>query len=253
MSAHSDDPARPEPADDLLILVPRGARPTAAAITQVARNAPWLDHAGPELGGTAGGTIALQRAGLGFDLAGLAPGVPLPVPHPLSACELPDDFAPASIAAVSLRLGPHIEAGRGSLAILREWFALATALADSLGASGIVWTPAGLALGPPLLARNLQAWTARGELPVTLLASFHPTLDRAVQSSGLAFFTGQEFRIEPQLVGGTQQVDTLARLLFRHLVYAGPQSETGHLSTPDGHPLRIEPAADGRTIRVWPG
>ena len=78
MSAHSDDPARPEPADDLLILVPRGARPTADAIAQVARNAPWLDHAGPELGGTAGGTIALQRAGLGFDLAGLAPGVPLP-------------------------------------------------------------------------------------------------------------------------------------------------------------------------------
>ena len=116
MSAHSDDPARPEPADDLLILVPRGARPTADAIAQVARNAPWLDHAGPELGGTAGGTIALQRAGLGFDLAGLAPGVPLPVPlpvpHPLSACELPDDFAPASIAAVSLRLGPHIEAGQ---------------------------------------------------------------------------------------------------------------------------------------------
>lgn len=253
MSAHTDDPARPEPADDLLILVPREARPTADVIAQVVRDAPWLDHAGPELGGTAGGAIALQRAGLGFDLAGLAPGIPLPVPHPLSARELPDDFAPASIAAVSLRLGPHIEAGRGNLAILREWFALAAALADALGAAGIVWTPAGLALGPALLARNLQAWTARGELPVTLLASFHPTLDGAVQSSGLAFFTGQEFRIEPQLVGGTQQVDTLARLLFRHLVYAGPQSDTGHLSTPDGHPLRIEPVADGHSIRVWPG
>jgi|TARA_R100000049_G_C1955282_1_gene108565 hypothetical protein len=253
MSAHSDDPAQPAPADDMLILFPREARPTAAAIMEVASDAPWLDHVGPELDDTDGGAIALQRAGLGFDLTGLAPGLPLPVPHPLSALELPSDFAPARIAAASLRLGPHIEAGRGNLAILREWFALAAALGEALGAAGIVWTPAGLALGPAMLARNLQAWAARGELPVTLLASFHPTLDGAVQSRGLAFFIGQEFRIEPQLVRGAGQVDALARLLFRHLVYAGPQSETGQLSTPDGHPLRIEAAAAGHAIRVWPG
>ena len=189
-----------------------------------------------------------------------APGWASTLPVLPPACRYPCRYpcrtrCPRASCRTTSRLpaSPLYRCGSARISILREWFALAAALADSLGASGIVWTPAGLALGPALLARNLQAWTARGELPVTLLASFNPTLDGAVQSSGLAFFTGQEFRIEPQLVGGTQQVDTLARLLFRHLVYAGPQSETGHLSTPDGHPLRIEPAADGRTIRVWPG
>ena len=47
--------------------------------------------------------------------------------------------------------------------------------------------------------------------------------------------------------------DALARLLFTHLFYAGKQTQSGQLTAPDGHTLRIDPTADGRYVRVTPG
>ena len=154
--------------------------------------------------------------------------------------------------ASSLRLGPHIAAGGHNLFVLREWFGLAHRIARVFGASSICWVPCAVVIGRDRLTERLRAWDGRGEVPVALLASFRPTLDGAIQSHGLAHFTGQEFRIEQQLAEG-EGGEALARLIFAHLFYSGRQEQTGELASPQGYSLRLEPSANGRFVRVWPG
>mgnify|MGYP001201403963 FL=1 len=249
----SDEQALPEGeaiADDLLILFRRNPRPTFAQVRDGCDGADIVDAAPHPLAHAAPGIIELRRAGLTFDLAGLAPGPAMPIPD-LAGAGIDDAIAQDGTRALSLRVGPHIAAGRRTLSVLREWFDLAQGIAANLGAEGICWVPGGVAIGMDGLARHLDSWEARGDVPVSLLASFRPTIDGALQSHGLHYFTGQELRIEPPLVQG--EGNALARLLFTHLFYAGTQTQSGQLTAPDGHPLRIEPSADGRYVRVTPG
>lgn len=245
-------------ADDLLILFPHGQRPTANQVRARCEAADFVDSWGPALFGAsmrkdiaAPDGLSLQRAGLGFDFLGLAPGAAVPVPEMGADAMAQASILPSRSEASVLRLGPHIAAGTGNLTILREWFGLALSLTRSFGGSALCWAPGAVLLGPERFGEYLDAWDARSDVPVALLASFRRTLDGAVQSHGLGFFTGQEFRIEPQLVRGDE--DALARLLFRHLFYAGHQDETGQLAAPDGVALRLEPSENRRYVRVWPG
>ncbi len=256
MSGDLSLPAADEPGDDLLILVPKAARPDAERVRALCAGAEFLDALGPELPDdtrlptrSVAGAIALQRSGLTFDLAGLAPGPAVPVPDMGAA--LPEGLLPAQTTALSLRPGPHTAAGRRTLAVLREWFALARGLGEAFGAEALCWAPGGVVVPLASAERHIAAWEAAGRVPVALLASFHPTLDGALQSHGLAYFTGQELRIEPPLVDGGEQA--LARVLFTHLFYVGEQATTGQLAAPGGHTLRLDPSDDGRFVRVWPG
>jgi len=225
--------------DDLLILFPFDRRPGARQVSAACAGSDFVDSDG----------VSLQRSGLVFDLVGLSPGPAIPVPdmQPRDG----EHLMSSRVHAVSLRLGPHIAAGKRSVAVLREWFALAQGIADQLEGVTICWVPGEVAIPTEKLAPHLAEWDARGQVPVGLLATFRRTLDGAIQSQGLEYFTGQEFRIEPPLVGGDQE--PLARLLFAHLFFAGTQEETGQLTAPDGHALRLEPSANGRYVRVWPG
>ena len=250
MSAELGPPEGEAIADDLLILFRRNPRPTFEQVRDSCDGAEIVDAAPHPLANAVRGVIELRRAGLTFDLAGLAPGPAVPIPD-LGGAELDDAIAQDGTRALSLRVGPHIAAGRRTLAVLREWFALARGIGQRLGAEGICWVPGGVAIGMEGLARHLDSWAARGDVPVSLLASFRPTIDGALQSHGLHTFTGQELRIEPPLQRG--EGDGLVRLLFTHLFYAGKQTQSGQLTAPDGHPLRIEPSADGRYVRVTSG
>ncbi|MBD59296.1 MAG: hypothetical protein CL808_04145 [Citromicrobium sp.] len=248
----------PEIGDDMLILFPRDRRPTARRVRQECAAAAFADADGPDLAEyehpidiAPPSGLALQRSGLGFDLVGLAPGPAIPIPQTGSDEAMRETVLPSRSSAASLRLGPHIAAGRRSLAILREWFLLARGIAETFDGVAICWAPGGVAIDLERLSAHLDAWQTRGDVPAGLLASFRPTLDGAIQSHGLSYFTGQEFRIEPALVRGDEQA--LARLLFAHLFYAGKQDQVGQLATPDGYPLRLEPSANGRFVRVWPG
>ena len=244
--------------DDLLILFARDERPTARRVRQQCADAGYIDSIGPDLAATDRPRdiappcgLSLGRAGFTFDLVGLAPGPAVAIPRIDLSQSLQEVVLPARIEAASLRLGPHVAAGRNSVSILREWFVLAHGLADTFGGAAICWTPGGVAIEPDRLGRHFDAWQRRGELPVGLFASFRRTLDGALQSHGLRYFTGQEFRIEPNLLRGDE--DSLARLLFTHLFYAGEQDQTGQLATPEGQAIRLEPSANRRFVRVWPG
>ena len=258
MSEGLSGSAAPEIGDDLLILFPHGTRPTARRVHGQCGTSGFADASGPDLTEyehkvdiAAPTGLGLQRAGLVFDLVGLAPGPPIAVPDMGEEQAMREPILPTRTEASSLRLGPHIVAGKGSLAILREWFGLASGLAETFGATTLCWVPGGVVVPLDRLPHHLHAWDDRGDVPVNLLASFRRTLDGAVQSHGLAFFTGQEFRIEPPLVRGGE--DGLARLIFSHLFYAGEQTVTGELAAPDGTPLRLEPSGNRRFVRVWPG
>lgn len=237
-------------ADDLLILFHRNPRPTLEQVRDACDGADIIDAAPQPLADPSRGVVELRRSGLTFDLAGLAPGPAVPIPD-LGGAELDDAIAQEGTRALSLRVGPHIAAGRRTLAILRAWFTLAQGVGQRLGAEGVCWVPGGVVIGMEGLTRQIDSWEARGDVPVNLLASFRSTIDGALQSHGLHTFTGQELRIEPPLAQA--EGNALARLLFTHLFYAGKQTQSGQLTAPDGHPLRIEPSADGRYVRVTPG
>ncbi len=261
MSGLSDKRGMNDPrqiGDDLLILFPYDRRPTARQVRAACETADFVDADGPELVNGRGHAhiavvdgISLQRSGLVFDLVGLAPGPAIPVPELGGRGSGGGDIVPSRTLAASLRLGPHISAGRNSLAVLREWFAITQGIATHFDAVMICWTPGGVAIPIDKLGPHLAEWDARGQVPVSLLASFPYTLDGAIQSHGLRYFTGQEFRIESPLVGAEET--PLARLLFSHLFFAGTQEETGQLTAPDGHALRLQPSDNGRYVRVWPG
>ncbi|NCP17816.1 MAG: hypothetical protein GW855_01495 [Erythrobacter sp.] len=244
--------------DDLLLLFASNTRPTARQLRDSCEHSGLADLAGPDLVEHETAVdiapptgISLLSSGLMFDVVGLAPGPAAPIPEMGEAPEMRGAILPSRTDAISLRLGPHIAAGKRNLAILREWFALAQKIGDTFGAIGLCWVPGLVSLEPDDLARQLSAWDLRGEVPVSLLASFRRTLDGALQSHGLSYLTGQELRIEPQLMRGGE--DALSRLLFTHLFYAGPLDQTAQLAAPDGHTLRLEPSANGRYVRVWPG
>lgn len=258
MLGEFDQPVPPPAGDDLLILFARDARPTVRQVQEMCAASDFVDVGGPDLHDyphpvdiAPPNGVGLQRSGLTFDFVGLAPGPAVPVPDLPHIAQLPDDMGFLGAHATSLRLGPHIEAGRRSQAILREWFALAADILAELGGQGICWVPAEGVYSLHALSTNLAGWDALGDTPVQMLGKFRRTLDGAVQSQGLSFFTGQEFRIEPSMVRDDD--DGLARLIFSHLFYAGTLLETAQLVAPDGHALRLKPSENGRYVRVWPG
>ena len=258
MSETLNAPAAPEVGDDLLILFARNARPTARQVRADPAIADAVDALGPDLVRYDHAVdiappdgVALQSAGLGFDLVGLAPGPAIPVPDVGDGDVVERAARRSGTHACALRLGPHIESGRHSLAILRTWFHLGHAIAAAFGAPALCWAPGGVVMECEKVAAHLAAWDARSDVPVNLLATFRPTLDGAIQSRGLAYFTGQEFRLEPALLRGNEA--SLARLIFAHLFYAGPQLASGQLAAPDGCALRLQPSGNRRFLRVWPG
>ena len=258
MSGDVGGPAAERIDDDLLILFPRNGRPTTRQVRAQCDSGRIADSLGPEIVHYTHKVdiappdgVALQRAGLAFDLVGLAPGPAIPVPDIGEGGAVLRASKRSMVDASSLRLGSHIAAGARSLTVLREWFGIAEAIASAFDATSVCWVPGSIVIAPDRLAEALHAWDTRGEVPVTLLASFRATLDGAFQSQGLAYFTGQELRLEPQLMRGEEEL--LARLIFTHLFYAGKQEDTIQLAAPDEHALRLVPSGNGRVVRVWPG
>jgi hypothetical protein len=74
-----------------------------------------------------------------------------------------------------------------------------------------------------------------------------------MQSQGLALFTGQELRLEPELATDRAEGAKIALRLMHSLVEHGPLDAEERLTGPDGQPLRLEPSENQRFIRVWRG
>lgn len=99
--------------------------------------------------------------------------------------------------------------------------------------------------------RIVAAWIGGGAFPALGLTAFESTAGGGVESVGLAFFTGQELRVEP--LAGEARVETvkLAVRAVDMLVRHGCVAERATLVGPAGEPLVVEPDAGGKVLRLW--
>ncbi len=255
---------------ELHLLFAKGKRPDRDAIGAFAGRLPALsishDPAGaarPDVSaGDSGDTgalvrddgewIELLRDGLTFDLAGLAPGTAAPFPQPAHRFDLPALPAAADFEALTLSPGPHLATGGHSLPMMRGLLALACDMVrqfDDLAA--VVWEPAQSAIGRRFFESATSAWLDGGPFPALGLTSFAQTPDGALESIGLAFWIGQELRIEPPLTADRVAATRLGIRLVNHLVITGALEDDDRIVAPDGTRLALRPSRTRALVSVW--
>ncbi|MFN4112438.1 MAG: hypothetical protein ACK4GD_00690 [Sphingomonadaceae bacterium] len=156
--------------------------------------------------------------------------------------------------ALVLVPGPHLSGAPRSLPVVRGQFLLGARLIDVLpqiAAAG--WPPGEALLAGGRFSAQANAWARGGALPSTGLISIRSAMGGALQSAGLAYFTGQELRIEPDLARERDRAIRLALRLAESLLHRGPLREPEIFGDPAGGTIRLEPSRNGRFIRVWPG
>lgn len=229
-------------------------------VDKLARVTISLDPCEPRISGRADGPadhqemvwLELLSDGLTFDLVGLAPGRPIDIPEMRYRADLPGDFNESRYTALCVKPGPHLSGGINSLPVVRVMMGLVAAIGAALPPlRAILWPPAAAGLGPDLFRAHAESWSNGGPLPAHLLTSFRQMADGGLQSEGLAFFTGQEIRIEPDSVGDFACAVQLAARLVQQLAAFGPLRQTEEFLAPDGNQMRLVPSGNGKFVRVW--
>ena len=187
-----------------------------------------------------------------FDLFGLAPGPQVGVPLISHRMNVPDGFLETTCEAICVIPGPHLSGGTNSLPVVRVMLRLVARLAAALQpVRAICWPPAAMLMGADFFCANARSWVNGGPFPAQVLTAFKQMSDGSLQSRGLAYFNGQELRIEPGSVGHYPTAALLAARLVQQLVPHGPLLQTEEVIAPDGSQMRLEPSGNGKFIRVW--
>ncbi len=197
------------------------------------------------------GWVELLASGLTFDLASLAPCAPATTPGVEHSFGLPGGFDPIAHEGISLAAGPHIGAGRAMIPVVRAMVSLAAQLAKALGASAVCWKPAQSWMESGYFIKIADGWLAGGAFPALGLTGLVPTVDGGVESEGLAWFTGQELRVEAVPGEPPAYAAKLAARMMDRLVRHGPVEKREALTGPDGEALLAEPSHDHRHVMLW--
>lgn len=235
----------------LALLFPAGSRATAAGVEALL--------AQPRLAalarissqrGQGQGWLELLASGLTFDFAGLAPAAGSPLVAPRHVFGLPRDVGGHDWEACLLAPGPHLADAGAMEPVVRTMAMLASELAQGLGALAVCWLPAASWMDVTYFARIVAGWSGGGAFPALGFCGMQRLGDGSVASEGLAFFTGQELRVESR--PGEAPADTvkLAVRLADRLVRDGPIVAPGRLTGPDAEALFAEPSPDGRLVRL---
>lgn len=198
--------------------------------------------------------LELLANGLTFDLVGLAPGEPPERPPCVHGYALPANAEAMDLEALTMRPGPHLAGGHAMLPVVRSLAWLAAALSAIGDVEAVAWHSARSWCGPSYFRDGVFRWIEGGVFPGLGLAALAMTPDGGMQSEGLSLFAGgQDLRIEPELMIDKAHGAKIGVRLIDYLVEAGPVDAPQRLKGPDGQPLRIEPSANGRFVRVWRG
>jgi hypothetical protein len=245
------------------LLFAAGRRPDADSIHQLSEKQPGFAISfNPRAQGTRGQDSPVEPGqewlellinGLTFDLVGLSPGTPAPPPPCVHAYALPDDADPAGMEAVTIRPGPHLTGGHTMIPVVRSLAWLAATLAQIDGVEAIAWHAARSWCGPEYFRQCVLRWIEGGVFPSLGLTSLAIDRDGGMRSEGLAFFTGQDLRVEPELMTDKVAGGKIAVRLIDHLVGVGRIDATQRINGPDGSRLRLEPSANGLFVRAWRG
>ena len=163
---------------------------------------------------------------------------------------LPDRFGGA-LEAIGLYPGAHLGDGGNLLPVVRVMAGLAAGLLDFPEAQAVVWHPAGTALAPDVFRQAIGDWLAGGAFPSLGLTALVREADGALASEGLAFFTGQELRVEPTCGKTPSDLGKIAVRLVHRLVDSEPVLSRQKITGPNGERLIAEPREGGRVVRVW--
>jgi hypothetical protein len=234
----------------LSLLFAVGTRPTASEIEHLltasseSGQAAQISHRPPD----DHGWLELLASGLTFDLRGLAPGHAAPMPHVNDVYGLPQDIADYAFEAISLVPGAHIAGGGSLMPVVRILIGVAANLALELPITAVCWNPAGGWMEPRYFGRIVVNWLSGGAFPALGLTCLRSRPDGVVESTGLAFFTGQELLV-PERLGETKaETVKLAGRIVDHLVRYGPLDRSDRFSGPGGEQLVIERSPDGRHV-----
>lgn len=224
-------------------------RALAISMADQGRQAARISHEGrPDQG-----WLELLASGLTFDLTGLAPtGPEAPgAAHRLFGVARKEEILGKE--AIRLAPGPHLASAGSMIPVFRTMASIAAKLASALGAFAVCWAPAGSCMEAGYFARIVGAWLEGGAFPALGLTGIDRQADGSFETTGLAWFTGQELRVEGK--AGEAPADTvkLAVRMIDHLVRNGAIEERERLTGPGGEAVLAIPAADGRSILLQRG
>jgi hypothetical protein len=247
----------------LSLLFAAGCRPEAESIRQFAERQsgfsisfdPAAESGDAPPPSPQGGAhwLELLTSGLTYDLVGLAPGAPADAPPRTHAYGLPVDADETVIEAITIRPGPHLEGGHSLSPVVRSLAALGASLAAMEGVEAIAWHPARCWSGAAYFREAVLRWIEGGVFPSLGLTALALNPDGGMHSEGLALFTGQEVRIEPELTSDRAAGAKIGVRLIDYLVDIGRIEKPQRIVGPDGATLKLEPSANGRFVRVWRG
>lgn len=197
--------------------------------------------------------LELLAAGLTFDCRWPDADPGTDVPDALGRHDVLPGLAMHDLQALRLLAGAHLHGGQAALPMAQEALTLAARFSGLPGFQAAVWHPARSWIGPAYLRSVAANWVEGGIFPAHGLVGLGSTADGAIQSEGLAFFIGQEIRIEAELLGDPGIAEKITARLADRLIGSTRVEAVAELAGPDGRMLRIAPSANGRVIRVWGG
>jgi hypothetical protein len=249
-------------ATQLHLLFASGKRPNRAEIRAFAArhpatrlsNDPLPDHGDPVSVIWPGQPlwIELLRDGLTFDLTGFAPGAQSEFPELSNRFDLSQVPTSSSHDVIALSPGPHLAGGERTQPVVRAMLALACDLVLHFSdCEAVCWGPSHSAIGRRYFESVISAWLDGGPFPALGLTAFGETEDGALESMGLAFWIGQELRIEPPLSGDKIAATRLGIRLVNQLVLTGGITDDERIIAPDGSPLVLRASRERALISVW--
>lgn len=248
-------------AKGISLLFASGKRPDSGAIAEFAARSPEVSlthdpadsHHSDEGEGFGGRRwVELLRSGLTFDLVGLAPGEPTPIPETEHCFDFPDRETLLSCEALQLLHGPHLAGGEHSPPVVRGLLALARDLVHHFEhLQAVAWPQSRSVIGRRYFESTITAWLDGGAFPALGLTAFAQTGEGALQSLGLEYFIGQELCLEPPLTADKLAATRLGIRLINQLVLMGGIDGDERVVGPDGSNLILRLSDDRRLIRVW--
>lgn len=194
--------------------------------------------------------VELLAHGLTFDLAGLRPGPTQQTPDCAHRFGLPEGFEARSFESLSLTLGPHLATGGPILPLMRCMAWLAAQLTALPGLRAVSWNAAASCSEPAYFRNGVMNWIGGGAFPGLGLTALETRDDGALESTGLAAFTGQEVRLMPQLAQDQASAAKIALRLLHWLVENGKIDQPTMLAGPSGESLRLEPRPETGFVEV---
>ena len=233
----------------LSLLFAPGTRPSATEIEALAgrEGAFAVTHRPP----AGEGWLELLINGLTFDCRGLAPADPAPWAPVLSPPPGVDGLAFGRLEAVSLAPGPHLAGGEAMLPVVRGLVGLAAALAQGTEAQAILWHPSLRAVEPAGFIAQVEQWLAGGVFPGLALTGLTREGDGSLHTEGLAFFIGQELRLEPGGGASAAEDAKLALRLIDRLAATGAIRQAVRVEPLPGQLIELVPDEGGALVRAW--